>query len=97
MRSCPERQAASSGEHLRRRGLLLGLAAAALAPRVVRAQAAVPRVGIVSGGPRSREGVVQGLRDLGYVPGQTVIVEHRQTDGLQENYAPRSSPCSVPA
>ena len=61
---------------------------AAMGTRGAFAQSRVPRVGVVTGGTRSFEVVLQGLREAGYVPGETIIVEHRQTEGRPERYGP---------
>jgi putative ABC transport system substrate-binding protein len=70
-----------------RREFLVGLASAVTAVPVI-AQTRVPRVGMVSGGSPSLNALLQGLRDLGWVPGQTVLVEHRPTEGHAERYGP---------
>ena len=72
----------------RRRFLLSLAAAAATGIRSAFAQPSVPRVGLVVGGSRALEGILQGLREAGYVPGQTIIVEHRPTEGRSERYGP---------
>lgn len=70
-----------------RRGFLVTLAAGvATGTRGAFAQPRVPRVGLVSTGTRSFEALLKGLRDAGYVPGQTIIVEHRRTEGRVERY-----------
>jgi putative ABC transport system substrate-binding protein len=67
----------------RRRFLLTSLAGALTAPRAAEAQRAVgkvPRIGLLQPGVRPPAWVGafrQGLRDLGYVEGQTIVVEHR--------------------
>ena len=65
-----------------RRAFLAGMAAA---PRVASAQAAgrTPRVGYVTSAARSLnvDAFDQGLRDLGYEIGRTVVVEYRFADG----------------
>jgi putative ABC transport system substrate-binding protein len=71
----------------RARVLLLLLASAiVLASIAAGAQPAkVPRIGYVAGGPLPfREGFRQGLRELGYVEGQNVLVEYRWTGGRAE-------------
>lgn len=71
-----------------RRGFLVTLAAGvATGTRGAFAQPRVPRVGLVSAGTRSFEALLKGLRDAGYVPGQTIIVEHRRTEGRVERYS----------
>lgn len=74
---------------LDRRRFLVSLAASAATGILsASAQPRVARVGLVIGGPRALEGIIQGLRDAGYVPGQNIIVEHRQTEGRSERYGP---------
>jgi putative ABC transport system substrate-binding protein len=70
---------------------LLGLLAVAVAstPRAVRAQAKVPRVGVVSSGSQSNvEVFLQSLREAGHVPGQSIVVEWRRTEGYPSRYQP---------
>ena len=45
-----------------------------------------PRVGLVTAGTKSFEALQAGLRDLGYVPGQTIVIDHRKTEGRAERY-----------
>jgi putative ABC transport system substrate-binding protein len=69
-----------------RRALLLGLAAAALgAPRLSNAQTAgrIPRIVIFTGRPATKESVVAGLRDLGWVEGQNVVIEVRLGEAIE--------------
>ena len=69
----------------RRRFLRTLLAGAFAAPLGAGAQQAgkVPRVGVLSGGsrsdpaPRGVDAVQQGLRELGYVEGQSIAIEYR--------------------
>jgi ABC-type uncharacterized transport system substrate-binding protein len=70
----------------RRRFLLTSLAGAFAAPLDARAQQAgkVPRIGFLRAGQPPTawvEALRQGLRELGYVHGQNVVVEFRFTDG----------------
>jgi len=70
-----------------RRRFVIGLATlATFGARVVSAQARAPRVGLVSGGDRSLDNLLSGLREVGYVPGQTIVVEHRPTGGEADRY-----------
>jgi putative ABC transport system substrate-binding protein len=69
-----------------RRGFLVALAAAFGAS--VSAGPRVPRVGLVSAGTRSLEFLQQGLREAGYVLGQSIVIEHRRTEGRVERYIP---------
>jgi putative ABC transport system substrate-binding protein len=63
-----------------------------LATRVgaVRAQAKVPRIGLLAAGsplpslPRPIEALREGLRDLGYVEGRTIQIEYRWAEGKPE-------------
>ena len=63
------------------------------APLAIEAQpmAKLPRVGVLSAGfppggsdPAAFEAFRQGLRDLGYVEGQTIVVEYRWAEGQGE-------------
>lgn len=73
-------------ERIRRR-LLLGGAAVLAAPVAARAQrpAGIPRIGFLSldfaGNPTGADAFRQGLRDLGYVEGRTILVEYRDARG----------------
>jgi ABC-type uncharacterized transport system substrate-binding protein len=71
-----------------RRAFLAGAAALLAAPLAAEGQAArgVPRVGVVMPGTRqdasgALESFMRGLRALGWVEGQTVIIEARYADG----------------
>ena len=71
---------------VKRRELLLRATALALAgfPLVARAQkaGALPRVGLLIGAPSPVEiAFLQGLRELGYVDGRTIVIERRSADG----------------
>lgn len=52
------------------------------------AQPRAPRVGLISAGTRSLEALQSGLREVGYVPGQTIVIEHHRTEGQPERYQP---------
>ena len=73
---------------MNRRAFLSGAAALLAAPFVAEAQpaASIPRVGVVADPPYAPnlrlEAFRQGLRDLGYVEGQNVLLEIRQWDGV---------------
>jgi putative ABC transport system substrate-binding protein len=74
---------------MRRREFNSILTAAVLAlPLAARAQTnRVPRIGILSANPLSSiyaKAFLQGLRDLGYVEGQNVIVEYRDSAGRSD-------------
>jgi len=72
-----------------RRRFVIGLATlVTLRAPALPAQGRVPRVGMVSGGSPSLENFLTGLRELGYVPGQTIVVEHRPTAGEADRYDP---------
>ena len=86
----------ATGGAVRRRALLLGSLGFLVAPiaAVAQSPAKVPRIGLLGGaGPTAPEAshlwgaFLQGLRDLGYVDGQTVVIEGRwygdQTDLVQ--------------
>lgn len=67
-----------------RRGFIsAGAAVIVAAPRVAVAQGtAKPRIGVLSAGPNPREQAFwQGMRELGYVEGKTVIVDRLSADG----------------
>ena len=71
-----------------RRRILIAYAVGALAPRLVFAQARkVPRVGVLHAGSskeppaQQREPFERGLRELGWVPGKTILIEYRYAEG----------------
>jgi len=73
---------------MNRRDTVLALAALVAAPLAVRAQTAgkVPTVGIAWNAPLPavkslQEHLLRGLRDHGYVPGKTIIVDARSAEG----------------
>src|SRR4029453_4811755 len=74
----------------RRRFLLTSLAGAVTAPFTAQAEQAakVPRIGFLSlnrrGDRHLHGGFRQGLRDLGYVEGRNLVIEHRDADGELE-------------
>ncbi|MEX2223501.1 MAG: ABC transporter substrate-binding protein [Candidatus Rokuibacteriota bacterium] len=72
----------------RRRFLATLAAGAATSAGAALAAARVPRVALISAGSRSIEALQAGLRAAGYVPGQTIVVEHRRTEGRPERYRP---------
>jgi putative tryptophan/tyrosine transport system substrate-binding protein len=83
--------------HIGRRELLAALSGAAAAwPLGARAQqpTKVPRVGILS--PAASETATplaafrEGLRDLGYIEGQTIVLDFRLSKGIVDSY--RHSP-----
>ena len=76
-----------------RRAFLAGAAALLAAPHAAEAQSAgkVPRVGVLSGGSRSEpvptsavHAFQQGLRELGYVEGQSIAIEYRWAEWKHE-------------
>jgi putative ABC transport system substrate-binding protein len=70
-----------------RRAFLLGLAAlVTFRSRPVLGQARLPRVGLVSAGGPSIANFLAGLRDVGHVPGETIIIDHRPTAGEADRY-----------
>ena len=77
--------ARDSGQLTRRR-FVTAAALASFHAGGARAQRGVPRVGLVSGGERSLANLLAGLRDAGWAPGQTVIVEYRPTEGEAGRY-----------
>jgi putative ABC transport system substrate-binding protein len=74
---------------MRRRDFLAAIGGAAAAwPNGVQAQqpAKVPKIGVLSlstGQTVPEEGLEQGLRDLGYVEGQTIVLEYQRARGQQ--------------
>jgi putative ABC transport system substrate-binding protein len=76
----------------RRRFLLTSLAGALAPPLAAQAQQAgvkVPRVGALFGSPASSwiEALRQGLRDVGFVEGRTILTEWRSAEGRYERLA----------
>jgi putative ABC transport system substrate-binding protein len=78
-----------------RRAFVTGLGAVLAAPLAVEAQQAgkVWRIGVLGGSPpttpeaaRLWEALLQGLRELGYVEGQNLVVERRWADGRATRY-----------
>jgi len=68
---------------------LLGGAAAAWS-RAARAQqpGKIWRIGFLAHGPvKSYERLFEGLRELGYIEGQNIIVERRYAEGRAERFA----------
>ena len=76
--------------HIRRREFVVTLGAAAVWPLAARAQqpAKVPRVGILS--PAASETAAtltafrEGIRDLGYIEGQTIALDFRLSKGIMD-------------
>jgi putative ABC transport system substrate-binding protein len=70
----------------RRRFLLTSLAGALAVPRAADAQpiGRIPRVGVVAQNSPLWEDFRQGLRDLGYVEGRTILLEYRWGEGSDE-------------
>lgn len=61
-------------------GCALAFASVALDARAQRG--ALPRIGYLTPGPNPREAAFwQGMRDLGYVEGKTIVVDRRSADG----------------
>ena len=85
----------SSRGAIGRRRLVVGLALGVVSsPWVVRAQSArVPRVGILGAGSSTepptlqREPFERGLRELGWTPGSTILLEYRYAEGRAERLA----------
>ena len=75
---------------MRRREFIAALGGAAAWPVVARAQQGrkVFRLGILTVGPdRNLDGMFQGLRDLGYVDGQNLIIERRYSGGQADRWS----------
>ncbi len=78
---------------MKRRTFLAGLGSAAAWPVVARAQPAVKvyRVGILETTPATQntanlDALRKGLRNLGYVEGQNLVIEYRSADGRAERF-----------
>jgi putative tryptophan/tyrosine transport system substrate-binding protein len=71
-----------------RRAFVAGLGAVLAAPYTVEAQQAgkIPRVGILAQNSPLWEDFRQGLRDLGYVEGRTIVIEYRWGEGSDERF-----------
>jgi len=85
----------TSAPNLCRRAFITALAAAAAWPRLARAQqgAKVARIGYLMTGslasPEARamvDAFRQGLRERGYVEGQSIVIEYRSADGRIERF-----------
>jgi putative ABC transport system substrate-binding protein len=77
---------------MRRREFIAGLGSAAALPAVARAQrpTRVSRIGILAFEPADSLSFMvfyQGLRDLGYIEGQNLLVEHREYGSRRERLA----------
>ena len=77
----------------RRRFLLTSLAGMFAAPLAAQAQqtSGTPRIGFLSfnmrsGDSRPREAFRQGLRDLGYIEGENLVIEYRDAGGKTERF-----------
>ena len=75
----------------RRHFLLTSLAGALAVPRAAEAQqaGAVHRIGYLTSGsaaatPRSVEAFRQGLRELGWVEGQNIVIDYRFAEGRSD-------------
>src|SRR5262245_28906815 len=75
---------------MRKKILLIALAALALPPvHLASAQhAKVPRIGYLAADPRAptREAFRQGLRDFGYVEGESIFIEWRFTEDKSDRF-----------
>jgi len=74
---------------VRRRDIVVCLGSVALWPLAARAQKKIPTIGWLQAGSRAAqphlfEAFLQGLRELGYVDGQTIALEIREAQGQQE-------------
>src|SRR4029453_13317501 len=82
--------------------LILLLLTALLGPAAAQAPEKVPRVGYISPGSSSDparlrrfEAFRQGLRELGYVEGQSIVLEPRWAEGRYDRYPPSQRIWSV--
>jgi putative tryptophan/tyrosine transport system substrate-binding protein len=74
---------------MRRREFIAGLGGAAAWPLTARAQQRIPAVGLLGGVsfeayPRAVEDIRQGLKDVGFIEGQNMLIEYRSADGHPE-------------
>jgi len=82
------------GDGIRRRVVIAGLAGLLIAPKRSSAQQApakIPRIGWIwngpPGNPAEAAGFRQGLRELGYVEGQNIVVDYRFSEGRDDRLA----------
>ena len=82
------------GDGIRRRVVIAGLAGLLIAPKRSSAQQApakIPRIGWIwngpPGNPAEAAGFRQGLRELGYVEGQNIVVDYRFGEGRTDPIA----------
>ena len=83
------------GDSLTRRGVVTGLTSLLVAPKQSSAQqtlAKLPRVGWIwagrsAGNPIEVAGFRQGLKDLGYIEGQNIVVDYRFGEGRDDRLA----------
>jgi putative ABC transport system substrate-binding protein len=83
------------GDDLTRRGVIAGLTSLLVAPKQSSAQqtpAKLPRVGWIwagrsAGNPIEVAGFRQGLKDLGYIEGQNIVVDYRFGEGRDDRLA----------
>jgi putative ABC transport system substrate-binding protein len=71
---------------MQRRTFLVAAVVGATAAGRAWAQSRIPRIGLLSAGQQSLAALVEGLREVGYVPGQTIVVAHQRTEGRAERY-----------
>jgi putative tryptophan/tyrosine transport system substrate-binding protein len=76
---------------VKRRSFIAGLGSAAAWPLAARAQQRIPAVGLLSGVSfedrlyaRSVAEILEGLKEVGFVEGQNMLVEYRSADGHPE-------------
>jgi ABC-type uncharacterized transport system substrate-binding protein len=75
---------------MKRRAFIAALGGAAAWPVAARAQQGrkVFRLGVLTVGPdRNLDGLFQGLRDLGYIDGQNLIIERRYSGGQADRWS----------
>jgi putative ABC transport system substrate-binding protein len=71
--------------------LVVGLLVPPLGARSQQAPAKIPRIGFLGDAPSFLdEAFRQGLRELGYVNGQNIVIESRASDWKEERLPPSS-------
>ena len=92
------------GDGLTRRGVIVGLTSLLDAPKRPSAQqtpAKLPTVGWIwagrsAGNPVEVAGFRQGLKDLGYIEGQNIVVDYRFAEGWRDRISARRGAVGAP-